>query len=49
MDTTIQSPLIDTIKRLIGIVFLPKSTGIAPTQAMYYRGVVDNNTTPISN
>ena len=53
LDTTIQSPLIDTIKILLGIVsrhitvslcvahylnsILPKSTGIAPTQAMYYR------------
>ena len=50
LDTTIQSPLIDTIKRLLGIVsrhitlslcvaqylnsIIPKSTGIAPTQAM---------------
>jgi hypothetical protein len=55
LDTTIQSPLIDTIKRLLGIVsrhitvslcvaqylnsIIPKSTGIAPTQAMYYSRV----------
>jgi hypothetical protein len=50
LDTTIQLPLIDTIKRLLGIVsrhitlslcvaqylnsIIPKSTGIAPTQAI---------------